>query len=342
MRTLALLLLFSSAAAEAQNARLGKTSMFAGTELGYLHLSTSGSETNKNGIEGALKLMFSHNTGSWGVDLGGGYTYSQRTGGPTQVITRAFEAEFTPRYRFGASGTHSWLIGPTLQFLSGGDVSYDEASPYVELNSLLRGGLKVQYEFGNDWTCRAGLSAITDLNIDRRNLAGFLFELQFGLTPKVIEREKIVEKIVIKEPDFAQVEDKSIRIYLGEAVLSFPTGSNSLNSKAKEALAGLVPILLKNVNSWDKIRIEGHTDIRNGKNSNQQLSEARADAVKNELIKLKVPVSRISSKGFGSERPIDPALNEEAYLLNRRVEIWLDEVDSDKIAQIMTELKQLH
>ena len=320
-----------------------KTSLFAGAEFGYLNLSPKSPEVSKDGVEGAIKLIFSHSRDRFVIDLGGGYVYSHLSAKGIQVITRGFEAELSPRYRFGIFGNHSWQVGPVIQFLTGGDVSYDE-SAFVEQNSLLRAGGKLQYEFGDEWIWRAGLSGITDLNISSRRLLGALFEVQVGLTPraKPVTESPVSSGKVYITPDFAQVKDRSIRIYLGEALLSFPTGSNKLSGKAKEALRSLAPVLTKNEASWKKIRIEGHSDIRNLKNQNQALSEARALSVKKELVSLKLPTQRITSTGLGSSQPIDSDQTEEAYLLNRRVEIWIDDVEPSKIPLIMAELKQLN
>jgi len=51
------------------------------------------------------------------------------------------------------------------------------------------------------------------------------------------------------------------------------------------------------------IRLEGHTDCIGTSDVNKRLSDARANNVKNELIKLGINGSRIDIKGFGSDHP---------------------------------------
>ena len=68
--------------------------------------------------------------------------------------------------------------------------------------------------------------------------------------------------------------------------------------------------------------MDGHTDstpirVSNWK-SNQELSEARAAAVKDYLISKGVPASRITTKGWGDTKPRSTDLAK-----NRRVEIVL-------------------
>lgn len=51
--------------------------------------------------------------------------------------------------------------------------------------------------------------------------------------------------------------------------------------------------------------IEGHTDSDGSKEANLKLSQARAESVRNYIVKkFEIPVSRISAKGFGSAKPV--------------------------------------
>jgi outer membrane protein OmpA-like peptidoglycan-associated protein len=70
-----------------------------------------------------------------------------------------------------------------------------------------------------------------------------------------------------------------------------------------------------------KLRIEGHTDEEGTKEYNQRLSEKRAKAVKDLLVKFGVADSRLSYLGFGEEKPITTNINK-----SRRVEfIFINE-----------------
>ena len=70
-----------------------------------------------------------------------------------------------------------------------------------------------------------------------------------------------------------------------------------------------------------KIRIEGHTDSVGSPATNKTLSESRAAAVMSALIQRGVEGRRLSSAGFGSERPIADNRTEEGRSKNRRVEL---------------------
>lgn len=73
-----------------------------------------------------------------------------------------------------------------------------------------------------------------------------------------------------------------------------------------------------------KLRIEGHTDNRGAPRVNQALGLARALAVRKWLVAHGIAESRLSSVGFGADRPIDSNDTEGGRVLNRRVELHIE------------------
>ena len=69
------------------------------------------------------------------------------------------------------------------------------------------------------------------------------------------------------------------------------------------------------------IRVEGHTDTRGSDAYNQQLSERRAEAVKQALVQRGVDPMRIQAIGFGETQPIS-----SSDAMNRRVNIVIDPI----------------
>lgn len=69
-----------------------------------------------------------------------------------------------------------------------------------------------------------------------------------------------------------------------------------------------------------KLSIEGHTDSDGDDASNQSLSERRAKAVADQLAKMGIDGSRMTSKGWGESKPIDTNATAEGKANNRRVE----------------------
>lgn len=66
--------------------------------------------------------------------------------------------------------------------------------------------------------------------------------------------------------------------------------------------------------------IGGHTDSDGDDALNLKLSQARADAVKEQLIKMGIAAARLTTKGFGKLKPVVPNTTAEGKANNRRVE----------------------
>ena len=74
-------------------------------------------------------------------------------------------------------------------------------------------------------------------------------------------------------------------------------------------------------NSRTRVRLEGHADERGSREYNIGLGERRSQAVRRMLLIQGASASQISTVSFGEERPAALGSDEEAYALNRRVEI---------------------
>ena len=99
----------------------------------------------------------------------------------------------------------------------------------------------------------------------------------------------------------------------------FDEDSYFINPSSYPAIDKIVGMLQNNPNT--KITIEGHTDASGTNASNQTLSENRAKAVMNYIAIKGIDINRLNTFGYGEERPMDNGHTEEAYALNRRVEI---------------------
>lgn len=76
-------------------------------------------------------------------------------------------------------------------------------------------------------------------------------------------------------------------------------------------------------NSRIRLEIQGHTDDVGSRAYNQKLSERRADAVMNYLIKNGISPERLKSKGFGMDKPIVPNTSDANRAKNRRTEFLI-------------------
>ena len=69
-----------------------------------------------------------------------------------------------------------------------------------------------------------------------------------------------------------------------------------------------------------KLVIEGHCDERGTAEYNRALGERRALAAREELVRLGVDASRITTISYGKDRPADMGHDESAWAKNRRCE----------------------
>lgn len=106
-----------------------------------------------------------------------------------------------------------------------------------------------------------------------------------------------------------KIVTRGIHFKSGKAVM-LPESMGTLNEVAQ---------LLKD-HPEVNFSIEGHTDSDGDDAFNKRLSEARAETVKNELVKMGVSGDRLTTVGFGEETPMDKNDTEEGKANNRRVE----------------------
>ena len=78
--------------------------------------------------------------------------------------------------------------------------------------------------------------------------------------------------------------------------------------------------VLKN-NPGMRVELQGHCDIRGTRQYNQTLSEKRADAVRAYMVDMGIAPDRLSTIGFGFDRPVDTNETDEGRQKNRRVQI---------------------
>jgi OmpA-OmpF porin, OOP family len=101
--------------------------------------------------------------------------------------------------------------------------------------------------------------------------------------------------------------------------INFETGKSVIKPDSQPIIDQIAEMLTTDPSL--KVRIEGHTDNVGTPASNKVLSEARAKTVVAALISKGIDKSRLSSKGWGQEKPVEDNSTEEGKAKNRRVEI---------------------
>ena len=126
--------------------------------------------------------------------------------------------------------------------------------------------------------------------------------------------------------DFALVrapKKKLVKESNGRLELKKPLRFSEGQAVPKPATLGILPQLVDSLvqRPIRRIRIEAHTDNKEGEeDSRKQLSEARARAVAELLVRAGLEPARIETAGFGDTRPKAPNFTPGGRALNRRVE----------------------
>ena len=111
---------------------------------------------------------------------------------------------------------------------------------------------------------------------------------------------------------------------LGSDAMQFNFDKATLRPENRELLSKIVGILLTSKNYG--IYVYGHTDNIGSEEYNLDLSEKRAQTVRDYLTENGIAPEIITSKGFGKSRPIVPGTSAEARAENRRVEIGIVDI----------------
>jgi K(+)-stimulated pyrophosphate-energized sodium pump len=101
--------------------------------------------------------------------------------------------------------------------------------------------------------------------------------------------------------------------------LNFETASTQLTADSQGTVTNLAAILNAYPNA--QVRLTGHTDNTGSPDTNQKLSQDRADAVKQSLVSSGIAADRITTGGYGQDRPIASNDTEEGRAKNRRLEL---------------------
>lgn len=114
------------------------------------------------------------------------------------------------------------------------------------------------------------------------------------------------------------VEITQTRIEIKQKIF-FAYNKAKIKKKSYRILATVAEVLTDNPDIT--VRVEGHTDSRGKDAYNKRLSTKRAKSVLEHLVKKgKISRSRLTSIGWGEEKPIDSNQTDEGRAANRRVE----------------------
>jgi outer membrane protein OmpA-like peptidoglycan-associated protein len=98
---------------------------------------------------------------------------------------------------------------------------------------------------------------------------------------------------------------------------------NTGKSTFKTGVSGKLDLIAEVMMTYNKatFSIDGHTDSTGTEAINKKVSQSRADAVRDYLIKRGVDASRVQAVGVGESKPLDSNKTRAGRAKNRRVEI---------------------
>ena len=238
------------------------------------------------------------------------------------------------------------IVSNTLKIDKKGNLTYNEdvfidyllvekLKPFIEkFNENAVNGAKISYtskglEVVGDVKSEDSIKILNEINSKNNLLATLNIKVSVQDIGKLAEEvkeiiqydTKNVELAVVKVPTIKEVQDK-INSILKDNKITFARASTDLTPESIK-IVELIANILKEYN-FD-IEVGGHTDSKGNPKLNQKLSDERALAVKNNLIKFGLNEQNIKSFGYGNKFPI--AQEDELGLSedNRRVEIILKE-----------------
>ena len=137
-------------------------------------------------------------------------------------------------------------------------------------------------------------------------------------------------------PRRVEVTEAAIEIH---DTINFDVNKATIKKNSDSLLNEIAEVFKQNP-QIKKVSIEGHTELSGNAKKNQTLSENRAKAVMDRLIKLGVEPERMTYAGFGSSRPVEPLAKGQKKetkaqaAKNRRVEFNI--VEQEQVKKKMT------
>ena len=135
------------------------------------------------------------------------------------------------------------------------------------------------------------------------------------------EKQELRAKLLQQLNTILATRDSARGLVANMSDVLFRSGSFELLPGARERLAKVSGIVFAYPSL--RLQVEGHTDSVGGDDYNQQLSEYRAESVRDYLVQQGISQQAIEAHGLGKTEPIAGNDTAEGRQQNRRVELVL-------------------
>jgi outer membrane protein OmpA-like peptidoglycan-associated protein len=156
-----------------------------------------------------------------------------------------------------------------------------------------------------------------EMESERNRLAAASSDQQ--LAKAVQEREALRANLLQQFNAIFATRDTARGLIVNLSDVLFDSGKSTLRAGTREKLAKLSGIVLAYPGL--RLAIEGNTDSVGSDAMNQQLSEQRANSVRDYLANESIPSASMTSQGFGKTQPVATNDTAEGRQQNRRVEL---------------------
>ncbi|MGE0396250.1 MAG: OmpA family protein [Kofleriaceae bacterium] len=260
------------------------------------------------GLMTAGLAMRLHARGAWVEAVGGG-------GVTGEDFVPTVEAGVGYMFRVGDID-----VGPSARFVR--VIAPDEMAAFGSADLALVG---VDLSWGHQRAPRSVRSVVVEKRVERVEPEVAVDAVGFAER----DRDRVVEA---REPSCAERMDGcplsehvmmfDDRIVLDERVL-FDFARARVRSSGRAVIAEIAKMWREHP-EWQRITIEGHTDVRGSDEYNHDLSTRRAKLARQVLQREGFDASAIDAVGFGRSRPRIDAHDEREHQKNRRVEFVID------------------
>ena len=110
----------------------------------------------------------------------------------------------------------------------------------------------------------------------------------------------------------------TLRLLVGQGYAAASVNYRLLGASSTSVFDAVADVLARNPDI--KLEVQGHTDNKGTAEYNLGLSNKRSESVKQYLVSHGIAPGRLTSRGYGLERPIVPNDTEANRALNRRVQ----------------------
>ena len=122
------------------------------------------------------------------------------------------------------------------------------------------------------------------------------------------------------EPALPKPEQpKPARVEVSLQPVYFAFGTSKLAKQERVKLDAAAKVMRENPDV--KMEVSGHADSIGSRLVNEKISNARANVVKRHLVKKGISGERLTTKGYGFDRPAAPNTTKQGRRLNRRAEL---------------------